>query len=121
MKEDGIGLDVSLEVVCGKWKGLILWKLIQENHLRFNELRRSLDGNISSRILARELKKLIQDGLIERIDYETVPPRVEYRVTPYGRTTASFLEKMNEWGIHHKRRAYQQESLTDVSNQLKEQ
>lgn len=51
------GIDITLEVVCGKWKGLILWKLLHEDHMRFNELRRAIDGNISSRILARELKK----------------------------------------------------------------
>lgn len=114
MKEADIGIDVTLEVVCGKWKGLILWKLIHAKQLRFNELRRSLDGNISSRILARELKKLINDGLVERIDYETVPPRVEYRITPYGKTTAAFLETMNKWGIHHKSRITTRGNLEEV-------
>lgn len=66
--ESRVGISVTLEVVCGKWKGLILWKLLQDESLRFNALRRSLDGNISSRILARELKQLMNDGLVERID-----------------------------------------------------
>ncbi|UOR10944.1 winged helix-turn-helix transcriptional regulator [Halobacillus amylolyticus] len=96
MKEVETGIDITLEVVCGKWKGLILWKLLHEEAVRFNELRRSIDGDISSRILSRELHKLIEDGLIERIDYETMPPKVEYQITPYGQTTASFLEIMKK-------------------------
>ncbi|MCA1020721.1 winged helix-turn-helix transcriptional regulator [Halobacillus litoralis] len=99
--ESRVGISVTLEVVCGKWKGLILWKLLQDESLRFNALRRSLDGNISSRILARELKQLMNDGLVERIDHQTVPPHVEYRLSPYGRSTASFLHAMNQWGIKH--------------------
>jgi DNA-binding HxlR family transcriptional regulator len=113
LKEADIGIDVTLEVVFGKWKGLILWKLIHEKNIRFNELRRSINGNISSRILARELKKLIQDGLVDRIDHETVPPRLEYRITAYGKTTAVFLETMNNWGIPHKHRR----NLTEVVNE----
>ncbi len=113
MKQDGVtlmkdgksetGIDITLEVLCGKWKGVILWELIHHNQLRFNELRRAIDGNISSRILSRELRKLIDEGLVERIDFGTVSPRVEYRLTPYGQSTYSFLESMNKWGLVHKK------------------
>ncbi|MGP4059388.1 winged helix-turn-helix transcriptional regulator [Halobacillus sp. H74] len=113
------GIDITLEVVCGKWKGLILWKLLHEDHMRFNELRRAIDGNISSRILARELKKLVDDGLVARIDYETVPPRVEYQVTPYGKTTASFLTNMNNWGMEHKRQSATKREMADLINREK--
>ncbi|KHE72110.1 helix-turn-helix domain-containing protein [Halobacillus sp. BBL2006] len=116
MSELETGIDITLEVVCGKWKGAILWQLLHKDRLRFNELRRSLDGNISSRILSRELRKLIDDGLVERVDYETVPPRVEYCITPYGKTTASFLESMNEWGMAHKRMSASKSEMAEMIN-----
>ncbi|MGV2621079.1 UNVERIFIED_CONTAM: helix-turn-helix domain-containing protein [Halobacillus marinus] len=106
------GIDVTLDIVCGKWKGLILWQLLHIDSIRFNELRRSIEGNISSRILTRELKMLIDDGLIERIDYGTVPPKVEYRITPYGKTTSTFLESMNRWGLIHNQISLSDKDIT---------
>ncbi|ASF41165.1 transcriptional regulator [Halobacillus halophilus] len=116
MKENETGIEITLEIVCGKWKGLILWKLLHEKPMRFNQLRREIDGEISSRILSRELRKLTDDGLIERIDYEMVPPKVEYRITPYGKTTASFLTSMNEWGLEHKRMSTSRKEMARLIN-----
>ncbi|GGF19963.1 hypothetical protein GCM10010954_18430 [Halobacillus andaensis] len=119
MKDREAGIDITLEVVCGKWKGIILWELLHEEKLRFNELRRSIDGKISSRILSRELRKLIDDGLVERIDYKTVPPRVEYRLTSYGHTTSSFLESMNKWGLAHKQMNASKSEMAEIINSEK--
>ncbi|MFZ0368135.1 MAG: helix-turn-helix domain-containing protein [Halobacillus sp.] len=116
MKETETGIEITLEIVCGKWKGLILWKLLHEKPMRFNQLRREIDGEISSRILSRELRKLTDDGLIERIDYKKVPPKVEYRITPYGKTTASFLTSMNEWGLEHKRMSTSKKEMARLIN-----
>ncbi|MCP3027332.1 helix-turn-helix domain-containing protein [Halobacillus sp. A5] len=94
----------------------ILWKLVQEKRMRFNELRREIDGNISSRILSRELRKLVEDGLVERIDYGTVPPRVEYRLTQYGQTASSFLESMNKWNLAHKQMNASKSEMDEILN-----
>ncbi|MFD2923661.1 winged helix-turn-helix transcriptional regulator [Halobacillus naozhouensis] len=116
MKKAGSEIDITLEVVCGKWKGLILWKLLHEKEVRFNELRRSIEGNISPRILSRELRKLMDDGLIERIDYGISPPRVEYRITTYGKTTSPFLKIMNDWGMEHKRLNATKKEMAQIIN-----
>ncbi|UOQ45115.1 helix-turn-helix transcriptional regulator [Halobacillus salinarum] len=116
MRDYETGIDTSLEVVCGKWKGLILWELLHTHKLRFNELRRAINGNISSRILSRELSKLIEDGLVERIDYQKVPPKVEYRLTPYGKTTTPFLKAMNKWGLEHKKYQLSRQEMAELVN-----
>ncbi len=116
MREAETGIHISLEVVCGKWKGLILWKLLHEDCVRFNELRRSIDGNISSRMLSRELTKLVEDGLVERLDHQQVPPKVEYKITNYGKTTAPFLTIMNQWGMQHKNLSVSKKEMADIIN-----
>ena len=74
------GLDASLDVIGGKWKGLILWALRSEAH-RFGELRRVVEG-ISEKMLIQHLKEMEADGIVKRRDFKEVPPRVEYALTP---------------------------------------
>ncbi|WP_181350802.1 helix-turn-helix domain-containing protein [Thalassobacillus sp. CUG 92003] len=110
----GTSIGITLEVVCGKWKGLILWKLLHVESIRFNELKRAVDGDISSRILSRELNKLIEDGLVERIDFQEVPPKVAYKMTEYGQTTEVFLRSMNKWGLEHKKLSVSRSEMADL-------
>lgn len=114
---DKTPLDITLDVVCGKWKSRILWTLLQVENIRFNELQRLLGGTISARILSRELKMLLEDGLIERIDHEKVPPKVEYLITEYGRSTYPFLHAMNEWGKKHTNTASVEIEMMDLANE----
>lgn len=109
-------LEITLEVVCGKWKGCILWILLQYESIRFNELQRLIGRNISARILSRELKRLLEDGLIERIDYGEAPPKVEYKITEYGKTTKPFLTVMDAWGKKHKELGYTREEMSEIVN-----
>lgn len=90
------GLDVVLEVVGGKWKSLLLWEL-QKGPRRFGALRRSMDG-ISEKVLAQQLRELQGDSIVHREQYNEVPPRVEYSLTPFGESLNMALEPLCSWG-----------------------
>src|SRR5262244_3219490 len=96
------GLDASLDVIGGKWKGLILWALRSEAH-RFGELRRVVEG-ISEKMLIQHLKEMEADGILKRRDFKEVPPRVEYALTPFGQSLYAALAPLCEWGALHMKR-----------------
>ena len=93
------GLDAALIVVGGKWKPLILFHL-SSGERRFGELRRLVSG-VSEKMLIQQLRELRADGVIERVDFREIPPKVEYSVTPLGRTLAMALMPLCEWGSEH--------------------
>ena len=86
----------TLQVIGGKWVPLILFHLKDEPR-RFNALRRLIPG-ITQRMLTLQLRGLEQDGVVARKVHETVPPHVEYSLTPRGLTLAPIIEAMEEWG-----------------------
>jgi DNA-binding HxlR family transcriptional regulator len=92
-------LRITLDVVCGKWKAIILWHL-QEKTLRFGELNKIMP-DVSRKMLTQQLRELEKDGLIHREAYREVPPKVEYSLTPYGRDLKPTLEMMYVWGVNH--------------------
>lgn len=91
------GIDAALDVVSGKWKGLILWELTEHGVRRFAELRRGLPG-VSEKMLTQHLREMEQDGLVHREVYAEVPPRVEYSLTESGRALNAALGPLGEWG-----------------------
>src|SRR5258706_11744577 len=93
------GLQAALLVVGGKWKPLILFHL-GPGKRRFGELRRLVWG-VSEKMLTQQLRELQADGIIERADFKEVPPKVEYSVTPLGRTLAEALAPLCAWGTAH--------------------
>ena len=93
-------VEVTLDVIGGKWKCVILWWLRQEAK-RFNELKQLIPG-ITQKVLAEQLRELESDGLIQRDVYREKPPRVEYSLTPYGETIRPITELMCDWGKAHK-------------------
>lgn len=93
------GLDASLAVIGGKWKPLILSRLANGTH-RYCELRRVV-GGVTDKVLIQQLKELQADGIIERLDYKEIPPRVEYSLTRFGRTLAKALAPLRAWGTRH--------------------
>ncbi|WP_329440142.1 helix-turn-helix domain-containing protein [Streptomyces canus] len=97
------GIDAALDVVSGKWKGLILWELDTHRVRRFAELRRGLPG-VSEKMLTQHLRELEADGLVHREVYAEVPPRVEYSLTEDGRTLHQALGPLGVWGTERTRR-----------------
>jgi DNA-binding HxlR family transcriptional regulator len=93
------GLEAALLVVGGKWKPLILFHL-GHGKRRFGELRRLVSG-VSEKMLIQQLRELQADGVIERVDFKEIPPKVEYSVTPLGRSLAQALLPLCEWGSAH--------------------
>jgi DNA-binding HxlR family transcriptional regulator len=94
------------KLISGKYKLRILWDL-QDGPRRYGELRGSLlrgaEGTpeITPRVLSRELKALAQSGMIARKDYGVVPPKVEYRLTPMGRSFIPVVAEIRKWGARH--------------------
>lgn len=84
-------------MIGGKWKAVILWLLEEKPH-RFGELKRHLPG-VSERILIKQLREMEQDGLILRRDFKSVPPKVEYSITPFGTTLLEALCPLSDWGM----------------------
>ena len=91
------GIDAALDVVSGKWKGLILWELQAHGVRRFAELRRGLPG-VSEKMLTQHLREMEQDGLVHREVYPQVPPKVEYSLTESGIALNAALAPLGEWG-----------------------
>lgn len=96
-------VDAALSVISGRWKGTILWRLI-DGPMRTGELRRSIP-EITERMLIRHLKELVADGIIERHDAQAVPPQVHYSISPYGWTLQPILRSLCSWGEAHMARS----------------
>lgn len=87
---------VTLEVIGGKWKSLILWHLSFKT-LRFSQLQRRL-STVTQKMLTQQLRELEADGLVHREVFAEVPPRVEYSLTELGRSVVPILKMMCQWG-----------------------
>jgi DNA-binding HxlR family transcriptional regulator len=92
-------VEVTVDVIGGKWKCVILWWLRQDAK-RFSELKQLIPG-ISQKVLTQQLRELEANGLIRREVYREKPPRVEYLLTPYGETVRPITELMCNWGKAH--------------------
>lgn len=89
-------LEAAMDVMGGKWKVTVLFRLM-EGTRRFNELRRLLP-NVTQRMLTTQLRDLESDGLVSRKVYAEVPPKVEYSLTPLGKTLEPILRELFHWG-----------------------
>ncbi len=90
------GLDVSLSVIGGKWKPLILYHL-QSGPTRFSEIKRRV-GGISEKVLSQQLRELVSMNVLVRHDHQHVPPVVDYALTPFGETLVQALVPLCDWG-----------------------
>jgi DNA-binding HxlR family transcriptional regulator len=95
-------MDLTINVLSGKWKMSILWHLTKGT-MRFNELQR-LCVNITQKTLTQQLRELEKAGLITRKVYPEVPLKVEYRLSELGETIIPVLNSMCEWGKKYQKR-----------------
>ncbi|MBC5636284.1 helix-turn-helix transcriptional regulator [Ornithinibacillus sp. BX22] len=97
---EGCPVEGTLDVIGGKWKGVILFYLL-DGEKRFNEFSRLMPG-ITKRMLSLQLRELEDDGIVHREVYPEMPPKVEYSLTEFGRTLEPIISLMNEWGENYK-------------------
>jgi DNA-binding HxlR family transcriptional regulator len=95
-------VEITLAVMGGKYKPLLLYFIAANQVLRFGELRRLL-SNASKKMLTQQLRELEAAGLIRRKVYEVVPPKVEYSLTERGKSLQPVLREMGAWGARHAR------------------
>ena len=95
-------VDAMMRVMDGRWKGTILWRLL-DGPRRTSELKRSIPG-ITERMLIRHLQELVADGIVKRDDKKTIPPCVYYSLSSYGRTLGPVVQRMCSWGRSHLKR-----------------
>ncbi len=89
-------VEAALDVIGGKWKGVILFHLLGKT-LRFSELQRHIP-NVTRRMLTLSLRELEDVGIVHREVYKQVPPKVEYSLTDYGQTLQPIILALGKWG-----------------------
>ena len=90
----------TVELIGSKWKLLILKYLLNKT-MRYNELKREIDG-ISQKVLTSTLKSMVEDGIVIRTSYPEVPPRVEYSLSEIGESIRPVIDVMADWGNTYK-------------------
>jgi DNA-binding HxlR family transcriptional regulator len=101
-RRPGCAVEATLDLIDGKWKGVILYHL-QDGTQRFGELRKRMPG-ITQRMLTKQLRALEEDQLIVRKVYAEVPPRVEYRLSEVGESLRPVIDILKLWGERHQER-----------------
>ncbi|KQR73090.1 winged helix-turn-helix transcriptional regulator [Rhizobium sp. Leaf341] len=95
----GCSVEAAIGLIDGKWKSVILFHLLSGT-LRFNEIRRAIPA-VTQRMLTHQLRELEEDGLISRKVYAQVPPKVEYSLSPLGRSMEPVMLALKQWGDAH--------------------
>lgn len=102
-------IELTLELLGGKWKALIIWNLHLHEVIRYNEFRRLIEG-ITQKMLTQQLKELEKYGIVSRTVYPTVPPAVEYQLTELGKELIPIMEAMDKWGKNYVQRYHEMNS-----------
>lgn len=89
-------ITIFMEQIGGKWKPVIIWLLLLNEVMRFNELDKVIHG-ISQKMLSQQLKDLEKLKIVDRKSYPVIPPKVEYRLTKKGKSLKENLTKIMEW------------------------
>ena len=96
---EGCPVEVTLDAIGGKYKGMILYHLL-DGTKRFGELRKLMPP-VTQRTMTIQLRELETVGVVHRQVYAVVPPKVEYSLTELGRTLEPILRLMQEWGARY--------------------
>lgn len=112
----GCPVEVTIDVIGGRWKSVLLFHLMQGT-LRFGELRR-LVPEATQRMITLQLRELEEDGVVHREVYREVPPRVEYSLTEFGRTLEPMLWEMRSWGDRFYERVIEQKTRTNTERKM---
>ena len=94
--------EITLNVIGGRWKFVILWHLFQGTK-RFSELLHGIEG-ITQKMLTQQLREMERDDIVHRKVYPQVPPKVEYSLTSLGQSLKPVLDAMCAWGVKHRDR-----------------
>ncbi|CAF1840761.1 winged helix-turn-helix transcriptional regulator [Bacillus subtilis] len=113
---EGCPVETTLDIIGGKWKGILLYHLI-DGKKRFNEFRK-LYPKITQRMLTLQLRELERDGVIHREVYKQVPPKVEYSLTEFGRTLEPVILHMKDWGEKYKDRIDKLEAARKAEDKI---
>ena len=95
-KKFNSSVEISLDVIGGKWKMLIIWRL-KDGSKRYGEIRKSLP-KVTHKMLTQQLRELEQDEILNRKVYPEVPPKVEYSLTLLGESVIPVIDMLREWG-----------------------
>jgi len=90
--------DFTLSLIGGKWKMKIMYELSSDTILRYGELKRKIPA-ITHKMLSSQLTELENSGIVHRKEYPQIPPKVEYSLTPKGKSLMPILEEMCRWGV----------------------
>ena len=91
-----VGIEQAFSMLEGRWKLLILFHLFGGKTRRFSDLERAISG-VWQKMLAQQLRQLERDGIITRVVYPEVPPKVEYRLTDWGQSLCPALDRLLKW------------------------
>jgi DNA-binding HxlR family transcriptional regulator len=95
------GMNYALDILAGRWKLLILYKL-ENKKLRYGDIKKIMP-NITDRMLTLHLKEMERDGLVNRTVYPEVPPKVEYELTESAMALAPVWKQLEQWGLSHRK------------------
>lgn len=107
--------EMTLDIMGGKWKPIILYYINLNEVARHSELKRFIP-NINERMLTRQLRELEEDSLIKRKVYPVVPPKVEYTLTEHGKSLVPILKDLIEWGENYAKSINFNNFNIDISN-----
>ena len=111
--------ELTLSLIGGKWKPVILFHIAIKGIMRFGELKRSLP-EITQRMLTKQLRELEADGLVHRRVYRQVPPKVEYSLKPPAVKLIPILLQMRDWGVAYEKDQQTQSVMEKAFQQVEE-
>ncbi len=106
-------VELTLQVIGGKWKPIIIYRLGEDGTLRFSEVKRAIP-NITQKMLTQQLRELEADGVVHREVYPQVPPKVEYSLTELGHSVMPLMKSLCQWGVKYEEWARETEVVDDA-------